>query len=50
MQKSNNFENKLLTVSEIASALKVPLSWGYERTRQSGGNRRLGSWIEWPLI
>ena len=39
MANDNTFENELLTVSEIASALKVPVSWIYERTRRSGADR-----------
>lgn len=56
MSKSSNFENELLTVSEIASALKVPVSWVYERTRRAGAERiphiKLGKYIRfrWPAV
>lgn len=29
----------LLTVSEVAELLRVPVSWVYERTRRRGGDR-----------
>jgi excisionase family DNA binding protein len=56
MADNGAFENQLLTVSEIASALKVPVSWVYERTRRSGGDRiphiKLGKYVRfrWPTV
>ena len=34
--------DSLLTVSEVAELLKVPVSWVYDRTRQRGLNRLPG--------
>lgn len=31
-------ENELITISELSQKLKVPVSWLYMRTRQSGEN------------
>lgn len=49
MPTSNAFESELLTVAEIAAALKVPISWVYERTRRSGSDRiphiKLGKYL-----
>jgi excisionase family DNA binding protein len=56
MANSNHFEHELLTVPEIASALKVPLSWVYERTRRSGSDRiphiKLGKYLRfrWAAV
>jgi excisionase family DNA binding protein len=56
MAENSAFENELLTVSEIASALKVPVSWVYERTRRSGGDRiphiKLGKYLRfrWAAV
>lgn len=56
MAENSAFENELLTVSEIASALKVPISWVYERTRRSGGDRiphiKLGKYLRfrWAAV
>lgn len=47
---------ELLTVSEIASALKVPVSWVYHRTRRSGVDRiphfKLGKYLRfrWSAV
>lgn len=49
MDDGGNFEDQLLTVSEIASALKVPISWVYERTRRDGAEQiphfKLGKYL-----
>lgn len=56
MSHSTHFENELLTVSEVASALKVPVSWIYERTRRSGAERiphiKLGKYLRfrWSAV
>ena len=56
MAENSAFENELLTVSEIASALKVPISWVYDRTRRSGGDRiphmKLGKYLRfrWAAV
>ena len=48
--------DELLTVSEVASALKVPDSWVYERTRRSGNDRiphiKLGKYLRfrWAVV
>jgi len=45
MLESYEIAEELLTVSEVAAALKVPVSWVYERTRRSGPTRfRISSW------
>ena len=36
MRENGEIAEELLTVSEVAAALKVPVSWVYERTRRSG--------------
>jgi len=36
MLENGEIAEELLTVSEVAAALKVPVSWVYERTRRSG--------------
>lgn len=45
--------DELLTVSEIASFLKVPVSWVYERTRRRGVERlphvKLGKYLRFSL-
>jgi len=49
-------EDGLLTVPEIASALKVPVSWVYERTRRAGVDRiphiKLGKYLRfrWSTV
>ena len=44
---------ELMTVSEIAEFLKVPVSWVYERTRRRGLERiphlRLGKYLRFSL-
>jgi excisionase family DNA binding protein len=48
--------DELLTVSEVAAALKVPVSWVYERTRRSGIDRiphfKLGKYLRfrWTTV
>ena len=36
MLENGEIAEELLTVSEVAAALKVPVTWVYERTRRSG--------------
>jgi excisionase family DNA binding protein len=49
----NEWNCELLTVSEIARALNVPLSWVYERTRRRGAERmphiKLGKYLRFEL-
>jgi excisionase family DNA binding protein len=49
MQDHTLIENKLLTVSEVAAELQVPVSWVYERTRRNGVDRiphiKLGKYL-----
>lgn len=44
-----NAADELLTVSEVAAVLKVPLSWVYDRTRRRGYERiphiKLGKYL-----
>jgi excisionase family DNA binding protein len=44
---------ELLTVTEIASALRVPASWVYERTRRRGRERmphlKIGKYLRFRL-
>ena len=44
-----DFPDKLLTVSEVASLLSVPVSWVYDRTRARGLQRiphvKLGKYL-----
>jgi excisionase family DNA binding protein len=48
--------DELLTVSEVATALKVPVSWVYERTRRSGTDQmphfKLGKYLRfrWSAV
>jgi excisionase family DNA binding protein len=50
------FGEELLTVSDIASTLKVPVSWVYERTRRSGEQQiphfKLGKYLRfrWSAV
>ena len=37
--EQREINGQLLTVSEIAETLKVPVSWVYERTRRRGTER-----------
>jgi len=45
--------DELMTVSEIAAFLKVPVSWVYERTRRRGIERlphvRLGKYLRFSM-
>lgn len=56
MADNKALEDELLTVSEMASALKVPISWVYERTRRSGADRiphlKLGKYLRfrWSAV
>jgi excisionase family DNA binding protein len=47
--EQHEINGQLLTVSEIAEALKVPVSWVYERTRRRGAERmphiKLGKYL-----
>lgn len=50
---SNDWNCELLTVSEIARALNVPVSWVYERTRLRGSERiphiKLGKYLRFEI-
>jgi excisionase family DNA binding protein len=56
MSNESTLETELLTVSEIAAALKVPVSWVYERTRRSGTEQiphiKLGKYLRfrWSAV
>ncbi|HKN72461.1 MAG TPA: helix-turn-helix domain-containing protein [Terriglobales bacterium] len=56
MENLSAWEDQLLTVSEIAAVLKVPVSWVYERTRRSGCDRiphiKLGKYLRfrWAAV
>lgn len=56
MDRNAEFGEQLLTVSEVASTLKVPVSWVYERTRRSGGEQiphfKLGKYLRfhWSAV
>lgn len=56
MEKGSALEDQFLTVSEVASALKGPVSWVYERTRRSGSDRmphiKLGKYLRfrWAAV
>jgi len=45
--------DELLTVSEVAAFLKVPVSWVYERTRRGGRERlphvKLGKYLRFSM-
>jgi excisionase family DNA binding protein len=47
--EQHEINGQLLTVSEIAEALKVPVSWVYERTRRRGAEQiphiKLGKYL-----
>jgi len=47
------FDSQLMTVSEIAEALRVPESWVYERTRRRGSEKmphiKLGKYLRFEL-
>ena len=48
------FADEILTVSEVAAILKVPVSWVYERTRRRGIERiphlKLGKYLRFSLF
>ena len=54
--ENGGIAEELLTVSEVAGALKVPVSWVYERTRRSGSDQiphfKLGKYLRfrWPAV
>ena len=56
MPENGEIAEELLTVSEVAAALKVPVSWVYERTRRSGTEQiphfKLGKYLRfrWSTI
>jgi predicted DNA-binding transcriptional regulator AlpA len=54
METSWSSEDELLTVPEIASALKVPVSWIYDRVRRSGPERiphiKLGKYLRFRWL
>lgn len=49
----NTCLDELMTVSEIAGFLKVPVSWVYERTRRRGVERlphvKLGKYLRFSM-
>ena len=53
MDPKNPFESQLMTVSEIAVALRVCKTWVYERTRRRGAERmphiKLGKYLRFDL-
>jgi excisionase family DNA binding protein len=56
MLENGEIAEELLTVSEVAAALKVPVSWVYERTRRSGTDQiphfKLGKYLRfrWTAV
>ena len=56
MGRNADCGEQLLTVSEVAPTLKVPVSWVYERTRCSGGEQiphfKLGKYLRfhWSAV
>jgi excisionase family DNA binding protein len=50
------FGEQLLTVTEVASNLRVPVTWVYERTRRSGSDQiphfKLGKYLRfhWSAV
>jgi len=56
MGQNPDSAEELLTVSEVAAALKVPVSWVYERTRRFGTDQmphfKLGKYLRfrWSTI
>jgi len=56
MPENGEIVDELLTVSEVATALKVPVSWVYERTRRSGTDQiphfKLGKYLRfrWSTV
>jgi excisionase family DNA binding protein len=53
METIDHQSAQLLTVSEIAQRLKVPISWVYERTRRRGYERiphfKLGKYLRFEI-
>ena len=53
MDSNGEYSAQLLTVSEIAQTLRVPISWVYERTRRRGFERmphiKLGKYLRFDL-
>ena len=53
MDSNVEYSAQLLTVSEIAQTLRVPISWVYERTRRRGFERmphiKLGKYLRFDL-
>lgn len=56
MVQNPEIAEELLTVAEVAAALKVPVSWVYERTRRAGTDRiphfKLGKYLRfrWTTV
>ena len=56
MAQNSEIAEELLTVAEVAAALKVPVSWVYERTRRDGTDRiphfKLGKYLRfrWSTV
>jgi excisionase family DNA binding protein len=54
MGVQNQFSPQLLTVTEIAQKLRVPVSWVYERTRRRGYERmphiKLGKYLRFDVL
>ena len=56
MPENSEIAEELLTVAEVAAALKVPVSWVYERTRLSGTDQiphfKLGKYLRfrWSTV
>jgi len=54
--QNREIAEELLTVSEVAAALKVPVSWVYERTRRPGTDQiphfKLGKYLRfrWSTV
>jgi excisionase family DNA binding protein len=49
----NEWEQDLMTVTETARVLNVPVSWVYERTRRRGADRiphiKLGKYLRFEI-
>jgi excisionase family DNA binding protein len=56
MLENGEIADELLTVSEVAAVLKVPVSWVYERTRRFGTDQiphfKLGKYLRfrWSTV
>lgn len=52
--ESWNGSDELMTVAEVAEALKVPVSWVYDRTRRGGKARmpnfKLGKYLRFRPV